>query len=131
MKEIYTEVRSLLREKIKTRVKAMKLGEASNDDLLGILMESNLKEINDNKLGLTMDEVIEECKLFYIAGQETTSTLLVWTMILLSMHPEWQQKGREEVLQVFGSKKPDFEGLKDIKIVRVHFKFHIYFLIRL
>ncbi|KAL5705489.1 hypothetical protein ACHQM5_023787 [Ranunculus cassubicifolius] len=121
MKEIYNEVRSIVRDKITKLEKAMRVGESSSDDLLGILIESNFKEITDNKLGMDIDDVIEECKLFYIAGQETTATLLVWTMISLSMHPEWQQKAREEVFQVFGNQKPDFDSLSRLKIVSMIF----------
>ncbi|ESW05209.1 hypothetical protein PHAVU_011G161200 [Phaseolus vulgaris] len=77
------EIKSSLRVMIEKREKAMKNGESCNEDLLGILVESNQMEIqgngNNNSVGITIEEVITECKLFYIAGQETTSSLLVWT----------------------------------------------------
>ncbi|XP_062170043.1 cytochrome P450 CYP72A219-like [Alnus glutinosa] len=124
MKGIDKEIRASLKGIINKREKAMEGGgEGRNDDLLGILMESNLKEIqehgNNKSVGMSLNDVIEECKLFYIAGQETSSVLLVWTMVILSREPIWQARARDEVLQVFGQNKPDFDGMNRLKIVNM------------
>ncbi|KAM0019535.1 putative secologanin synthase [Helianthus debilis subsp. tardiflorus] len=103
MKEINQQVKGSIKSIINKRVVAMKAGEASHDDLLGILLDSNYKEIKqkgNSNFGLSIDDVIEECKLFYFAGQETTGNMLVWTMILLAQHSEWQTRAREEVLHI-------------------------------
>ncbi|XP_068658440.1 cytochrome P450 CYP72A616-like [Aristolochia californica] len=120
-REIDREVRALLTGMIKKKEKAIKLGEAAPDDLLGLLIKSNLKECQEggNSKGMTIEDVIAECKLFYFAGQETTSVLLNWTMIALSMNSDWQTRAREEVLQIFGKNKPDFDGLSHLKIVNM------------
>ncbi|KAK9674244.1 hypothetical protein RND81_12G220500 [Saponaria officinalis] len=121
IKEIDNEIESVLKGIIDKRKKAMDAGEPAKDDLLGILMESNLKEteIRGHKKGLVMSfkDMIDECKLFYFAGQETTSVLLVWTMILLSKYPDWQSKARDEVLEMFGKNLPDIDGVNHLKTV--------------
>ncbi|KAF3442300.1 hypothetical protein FNV43_RR16216 [Rhamnella rubrinervis] len=127
MKEIDKEIKASLKDMINKREHAMRIGEdtATKDDLLGILLESNFREIQEHgnniqkNFGMSIEDVIEECKLFYFAGQETISALLVWTMVLLSMHPNWQYRAREEVLLVFGQNKPDFDGLACLKVVNM------------
>lgn len=120
MNEIDKEINTVLRRIVEKRTKAMKEGEENNNDLLDMLLESNFKEIKhhqNQEFGMTIEEIISECKLFYLAGQETTSVLLVWTMVLLSRNQEWQERAREEILHVFGDERPDFDGLNRLKIV--------------
>ncbi|GKD67342.1 cytochrome P450 CYP72A219 [Tanacetum coccineum] len=111
------KLQALARGIVEKRKKAIEMGEASNNDLLGILLESNSKETKECGVGMSIEDVIEECKLFYIAGSETTSTLILWTLVCLSLHQEWQTKAREEIMQVFGTGELHFEGLKHLKIV--------------
>jgi cytochrome P450 len=122
MKEMDREMYDLVEGIIKKRETEMKNGKANNDDLLGILIESNNLEIQGHEksktAGMSYDELVKECKQFYIAGQETTSSLLVWTMVLLARCPQWQELARQEVLQVFGNQTPNHNGLNQLKIVR-------------
>ena len=115
MKAAAREIKFILRGIVNKRLRAREAGEAPSDDLLGILLESNLGQTKGN--GMSTEELMEECKLFYFAGQETTTVLLVWTMVLLSQHQDWQARAREEVKQVFGDKEPDAEGLNQLKVV--------------
>lgn len=101
-------------------MQAMKEGEPTKDDLLGILLESSMRDTDENgqsSLGMTIEDVIEECKVFYLAGMETTSVQMTWTMVLLSMHREWQDRAREEVIGQFGRTKPEYDGMSRLKVV--------------
>ncbi|ESQ48514.1 hypothetical protein EUTSA_v10020533mg [Eutrema salsugineum] len=120
MKAIDREINIILRGIVSKREKAREAGEAANNDLLGILLESNSEESQRN--GMSVDEVMKECKLFYFAGQETTSVLLVWTMVLLSHHQDWQARAREEVRQILGdNNKPDIDSLSNLKVMTMIF----------
>jgi len=119
MKANAREVEGLLKGIITKRERAMKEG-LNNDDLLGLLLESNAKESQESgsaRPTMTTEDIIGELKLFYFAGMETTAVLLTWTMVVLSMHPEWQDRAREEVLRVFGKNQPDSEGIYQLKTV--------------
>ncbi|XP_002467797.2 cytochrome P450 709B2 [Sorghum bicolor] len=127
----------LLRTKI-TAMMAARVAAAANcgsggygDDLLGLLLEAWSPEPAERQAGsddegtttttLTTREVIDECKTFFGAGQETTATLLVWTMFLLSTHPQWQDKVREEVLREFpgGGDVPNSDTLSRLKLLHM------------
>lgn len=98
------------------------MGSPKKGDMLELLLEScNYNNAGEEKgslrTGMSIEDVIEECKLFYFAGQGTTGVTLTWTMVVLSMHPEWQSRAREEVLQVCGKEAPTFDQLSQLKIV--------------
>jgi cytochrome P450 len=114
MREVNGEIVGLLRGIIEKRERAIEEDGLSGDDLLGLMLQSK-KDTETSSMRMSTEDVIEECKLFYFAGMETTSVLLTWTLILLGMHPEWQDRAREEVLSVFGEDKPNFDNLSRLK----------------
>ncbi|KAK2645183.1 hypothetical protein Ddye_020378 [Dipteronia dyeriana] len=117
--KLYKEITAMLRNLVQGKANAINAGESRVDDLLGLLLQSNnqISQQENASSGMTIEEVIEECKAFYLAGQETTSSWLTWTIIVLAMHPDWQEKAREEVLQACQKKEPDYEALAHLKIV--------------
>ncbi|XWS37843.1 hypothetical protein CRYUN_Cryun19dG0080300 [Craigia yunnanensis] len=83
-------------------------------DLLGLLMEGNHV---DGRVGksLTARELVDECKTFFFGGHETTALALTWSLLLLAMHPHWQNQLREEIQEVIGDEEIDFTRLAGLK----------------
>jgi cytochrome P450 len=103
------EIQRSLREIINNREKNMRVEEVDeNKDLLGLI------------LNMSFQDMIDECKTFFVAGHETTSILLTWTVILLAMHTDWQDLAREEVLRLCKNEAPNAEVLSRLKIVRIN-----------
>ncbi|KAI4312983.1 hypothetical protein MLD38_037765 [Melastoma candidum] len=82
-------------------------------DFLGLLLEANHEDDGSKKI--TINTLVDECKTFYFAGQETTNTLLGWTMFHLASHPYWQEEARKEVVDVFGDLDPNFVGVAKLR----------------
>ncbi|XP_074294156.1 cytochrome P450 72A397-like [Silene latifolia] len=120
--KIQSEIRSLLKDIIAKRQEYVRTGEVVlKDDLLGLLLESyNIGNDNQNgKISISLEEVVDECKMFYLVGQGTTSTLLVWTVLLLSKHQDWQELARQEAFATFGNSIPDFSRLNNLKTLNM------------
>lgn len=100
------------------REEKVKAGEIDGfgNDFLGMLMKA--LHGTDGWKRITVDDVIDECKTFYSAGQGTTNTMLAWTMFVLAAHPDWQETARKEVLDLFGDKDPNADGIARLRTVR-------------
>jgi cytochrome P450 len=83
-------------ERVLTKTRA---SGTSGDDLLGRLVAAR-----DPATGQVMPDtlIVDNVVTFLIAGHETTSQALTWTLYLMALFPEWQEAVREEVLSVAG-----------------------------
>lgn len=54
-----------------------------------------------------MDEIVSQCFVFFLAGFETSSTTMAFSLYELCEHPEMQEKTRQELFKVL--KKYDNE----------------------
>uniref|UniRef100_A0ACD6A406 Uncharacterized protein n=1 Tax=Avena sativa TaxID=4498 RepID=A0ACD6A406_AVESA len=120
MHQINKEIETIIRGIIVERIQAMNEGGCTRQDLLDMMLESNLSGIEGNdksSSGMTIEEAIHHLKFLYFAGMDPSAVLLTWTIVMLSMHPEWQERAREEVLGLFGKNKPTYEDMSRLKIV--------------
>lgn len=113
-----------LREIVEARRKSVSDGAAASygSDLLGLMLAAEYSEPDRHgkTVRLTNEEVIDECKTFFFAGHETTANLLAWTMVLLAQSQEWQERAREEVLEICGKNgEPKADQLNKLKIMQM------------
>ncbi|KAI4373343.1 hypothetical protein MLD38_011476 [Melastoma candidum] len=116
-------IRHAVMQVIMKREEKVKAGDIDGlgNDFLGMLVEA-LHDTDKSKR-ITIDNIVDECKTFYIAGQETTNTTLAWTMFLLAVHPDWQEKARKEVFDIFGNEDPNADGIPRLRTVRNQFHY--------
>lgn len=75
------------------------------DDLLGMLIA--IPEMTD-------DLIRDQLLTMLIAGHDTSTALLSWSLYLLGRHPEAMRRAHDEVDAVFGNDSPSLETLADL-----------------
>ncbi|KAL5553578.1 hypothetical protein UlMin_040979 [Ulmus minor] len=112
---IEKEISNCIKELAKKREEKVIRGEEDSfgSDILGELMKAHHDSNENNKISL--EELVDECKAFYFAGHETTTSSLAWTVFLLAIHTDWQEEARKEVLNLFGKQNPDPDGIAKLK----------------
>ncbi|KAJ0094970.1 hypothetical protein Patl1_16642 [Pistacia atlantica] len=113
--ELQQGVRASIMKILKKREENVKTEELDSygSDFLGKLLKAYHSKDETKKISL--DDMIDECKTFYIAGHETTTNLLSWTILLLATHTDWQDRGRKEVLELSCQQIPSPDSISRLK----------------
>ncbi|KJA23712.1 hypothetical protein HYPSUDRAFT_39547 [Hypholoma sublateritium FD-334 SS-4] len=80
---------------IASQAKSIKDGNPLEDNLYSILLNSNAKASDKNKM--SVDELKDQFGGLTTAGEDTTANSIVWILYVLSQHREWQDRLRREV----------------------------------
>jgi cytochrome P450 len=70
-----------------------------------------LAQDEEDKTGMTDEQVRDEALTLFLAGHETTANALTWTWHLLSQNPAAERAMHAEIDQVLGGRLPGFEDV--------------------
>jgi cytochrome P450 len=78
------------------------------DDLLDHMLKAE-----DPQTGRRMSptDLLHNMQFFIVAGHETTALALSWSLLLLALHPDAQERAREEAQTILGSRAAGAEHL--------------------
>ncbi|KAI8803910.1 cytochrome P450 [Cladochytrium replicatum] len=94
----------------------------NKDQISGTLLSNMVRAVDadsDSRNHLSEQELLADSFIFFSAGHETTANALTFTMTLLALHPEYQERLREEVITVTGGagKLPEYRQLRELKLL--------------
>ncbi|KLT71707.1 cytochrome P450 [Flavobacterium sp. ABG] len=91
--ELAEENNTIIQEIIEERVAS----KSEINDLLNMLLETRYEDSGE---GMSTQQLIDEIKILFTAGHETTANALTFTLHLLGNNPDVQQKVLEEILKI-------------------------------
>ncbi|CAG9764242.1 unnamed protein product [Ceutorhynchus assimilis] len=86
---------------IKETMEFRKKNNINRPDFLQLLLKMN-EEYKDGKPNVTFDEIVANTILFFIAGFDTSSTVMTFSCYELARNPEIQERTRQEIENVLG-----------------------------
>ena len=92
-KELALESDAIIKEIVEERIKS----NSKQNDLLDMLLETRYEETGE---GMSTQQLIDEIKILFIAGHETSANAMTFTLHLLGNHPEIQQKIFDELIEI-------------------------------
>ncbi|GAA6192366.1 cytochrome P450 [Phaeobacter sp. NW0010-22] len=86
------EIRGLIAQLTSTRMAEIEAGTAPDD------LATKIMTTKDPQTGERFDteEMIDQVAIFFLAGHETSASALAWTLYLMALYPEWQDRLAEE-----------------------------------
>jgi cytochrome P450 len=91
-KRTAAEIRALITQLTEQRMAAIRAGTAPDD------LATKIMTTPDPLSGETFstEEMVDQVAIFFLAGHETSASALAWSLYLLALFPQWQDKVASE-----------------------------------
>lgn len=113
-RETAGRIRKLIAQLVDRRAEAIAAGTAPDD------LATKIMTTRDPETGacFTRAEMIDQVAVLFLAGHETSASVLAWALWLLAAHPEWQERVAGEGALLTG----DFACVADLRASRAVFR---------
>ncbi|MDE4189892.1 cytochrome P450 [Phaeobacter gallaeciensis] len=91
-RENATRIRALITQLTDERAAEIAAGTAPQD------LATKIMTTADPETGarFSTEEMVDQVAIFFLAGHETSASALAWTLYLMAIYPEWQERVAEE-----------------------------------
>ncbi|MFV1876704.1 cytochrome P450 [Nioella sp.] len=114
-RETAKAIRGLITRLTAERMAEIEAGTAPDD------LATKIMTTADPLTGQTFStaEMVDQVAIFFLAGHETSASALAWTLYLMALYPEWQDRVAEEAQAL---ENPDFSVMSRLKLSRDVFR---------
>ena len=114
------DIRQLIEPFVRDRFEKVQRGEKlKSEDILSYLAEA---EDPDTGARFTFDELVDQTAFLFLAGHETSASALSWSLYLLAMRQDIQERVNGEVHAVAGSRPLQFGHIRKLNFTRNVFR---------
>lgn len=109
------QIRRLITELTQARMAEIEAGTAP-DDLATKIMTTEDPHTGER---FSAEEMVDQVAIFFLAGHETSASALAWSLYLLALYPEWQDRVTDEAKTL---KDCDFSVMSSLRVSRDVFR---------
>ncbi|MEO3478945.1 cytochrome P450 [Phaeobacter sp. CAU 1743] len=91
-RENATRIRALITQLTDERAAEIAAGTAPQDLATKIMTNAD----PETGARFSTEEMVDQVAIFFLAGHETSASALAWTLYLMAIYPEWQERVAEE-----------------------------------
>jgi cytochrome P450 len=113
-------IRGLLESAVQDRLDEQAAGKKiERKDSLASLLEAR-DPVSGEKF--TRKDLVDQISVLFLAGHETSASVLAWALYLIAMRPDIQERLHAEAIAAFGDRPPEFSDMRRLRLARDVFR---------
>lgn len=114
-------IRRLLESGIEDRLEEQQAsrGGTEHRDILASLLKARDPASGEQ---FTRKDLVDQISVLFLAGHETSASVLAWALYLIAMRPDIQERLHAEAVAAFGGRAPEFSDMRKLRLARDVFR---------